>query len=101
MDSKAALDVAERTQGMWEKGWQSGTAAILLVSCALLLALLLRSIHLRVTDAKEERHKAEAILREVSAVVAENAKALFLFQRAIEELGARRQRKAPERKAGP
>lgn len=100
VDAKGALDVAERTQGMWERGWQSGTAAILLVACALLLFLYLRSQHLRVEDKKEEVKRSDALLREMSAVVAENGKQLLVFQRALEraleESRPRRPKKPPE-----
>lgn len=90
--ASSALVVAEKSQGLWERGWQSGTAGVLLAVWLLTLLLLLRSQHLRVQDKDKQQDRLEALTREVAAIVTENAKAMALLQKAIEE---RRKRTPP------
>jgi hypothetical protein len=87
------MELAERSQGMWDKGWQSATAGVLLVAWAVTLILLLRSQALRVrdrekADARMDRvqEKTEALARETNATVAETGKQIVVFSRDLAEL---------------
>lgn len=92
-DPDKLLALLERQQNMWEKGWQSTTATVLLGLLLLVLALLVRSQHHRVKD----REKADARLdlataktaelaKETHASVAENGKQVLVFSHELAEL---------------
>lgn len=84
-DPARTIDVAERSQGLWEKGWQSATAGVLLAVFLLVLGLLLRTAYARNKDRKETEAVLVALVRENGAHVAENGKQTLLFQHMLSE----------------
>ena len=88
LNPEPGLQAVDRLQGAWERGWQSATAAVLLVVWLITLVLLLRSQHLRVKDRDRLQDKLEALAREGHAGLAENAKQVFVFNAAVHELKA-------------
>jgi 5-bromo-4-chloroindolyl phosphate hydrolysis protein len=86
LDARLLHEGVDRLQNNWEKGWQSATAAVLAVLFILVLALLLRSQHLRVKDKDKAEEKLIALVRESAAQAAESGKQSLLAQYALEAM---------------
>lgn len=82
------LNAVDRLQGNWEKGWQSATAAVLLVLLVVSLVLYWRSQHLRVSDKDRMEDKLERLVKESAAAVMENGKQTVLHMHLVTELRA-------------